>query len=59
VKLVVQVKLAPLREQASALESTLRACNTAAGDAARVARETGVAASGRVTVRQALNHTAG
>ena len=42
VKLVVQVKLLPTPEQASALESTLRACTTAASDVAVVARETGV-----------------
>ena len=41
-KLVVQVKLLPTPEQASALESTLRACNTAACEVAVVARETGV-----------------
>ncbi|MEH1054267.1 transposase [Micromonospora sp. CPCC 206171] len=40
-KLVVQVKLLPTSEQASALEATLRACNTAASDVAAVARETG------------------
>ena len=40
-KLVVQVKLLPTPEQASALEATLRACNTAASDVAAVARETG------------------
>jgi len=42
VKLVVQVKLLPTPEQASALESTLRACNGAASEVAQVARETGV-----------------
>lgn len=41
-KLVVQVKLQPTPEQASALEATLRACNTAASEVAVVARETGV-----------------
>jgi IS605 OrfB family transposase len=41
VKLVVQVKLLPTPAQASALESTLRACNTAACEVAAVARETG------------------
>ncbi|MGW3611064.1 hypothetical protein ACWD6N_14395 [Micromonospora sp. NPDC005163] len=41
-KLVVQVKLLPTPGQASALEATLRACNTAASDVAAVARETGV-----------------
>ena len=41
-KLVVQVKLLPTPEQASALASTLRACNTAASEVAVVARETGV-----------------
>ncbi|SIM82813.1 RNA-guided endonuclease InsQ/TnpB family protein [Micromonospora cremea] len=41
-KLVVQVKLLPTSGQASALEATLRACNTAASDVAAVARETGV-----------------
>ena len=38
VKLVVQVKLQPTPEQASTLESTLRACNTAACEVAEVAR---------------------
>jgi putative transposase len=38
VKLVVQVKLQPTTEQASALEATLRACNTAATEVAEVAR---------------------
>jgi IS605 OrfB family transposase len=42
VKLVVQVKLQPATEQASALEATLRACNTAAVEVAVVARNTGV-----------------
>ena len=41
-KLVVQVKLRPTSEQASALASTLRACNSAACEVAQVARETGV-----------------
>jgi IS605 OrfB family transposase len=41
-KLVVQVKLLPTPEQASALESTLRACNTAASEVAVAARESGV-----------------
>ncbi|MBB5867096.1 IS605 OrfB family transposase [Allocatelliglobosispora scoriae] len=41
-KLVVQVKLLPTPEQVSALESTLRACNTAASEVARVARNRGV-----------------
>jgi len=41
VKLVVQIKLLPTPEQAAALQSTLRACNTAASDVAVVARETG------------------
>ena len=40
-KLVVQVKLQPTPEQASALEATLRACNTAASDVAVAAREIG------------------
>ena len=40
-KLVVQVKLLPTPEQASALEATLRACNTAASEVAVVARESG------------------
>ncbi|GGN95087.1 transposase [Actinoplanes lobatus] len=37
-KLVVQVKLQPTAEQASMLEATLRACNTAANEVAQVAR---------------------
>ena len=41
-KLVVPVKLLPKPEQASALEATLRACNTAASEVAVVARESGV-----------------
>ena len=41
-KLVVQVKLLPTPEQASALESTLRACNTAASEVAVIARNTTV-----------------
>ncbi|MFC7243185.1 RNA-guided endonuclease InsQ/TnpB family protein [Catellatospora aurea] len=41
-KLVVQVKLQPTPQQASALEATLRACNTAASQVAVVARRTGV-----------------
>ncbi|WP_204293498.1 hypothetical protein [Actinoplanes campanulatus] len=41
-KLVVQVKLQPTAEQASALEATLRACNTAATEVAVVARSTRV-----------------
>jgi IS605 OrfB family transposase len=41
VKLVVQVKLLPTPEQATALEATLRACNTAAADVAAMAREIG------------------
>lgn len=36
-KLVVQVKLLPTREQASMLEATLRACNRAAAYASQVA----------------------
>ncbi|MEV4131646.1 transposase [Dactylosporangium sp. NPDC049742] len=40
-KLVVQVKLLPTPEQASALEATLRACNAAASDVAAVARGIG------------------
>lgn len=40
-KLVVQVKLLPAPEQASALESTLRACNTAASEVAATAWEIG------------------
>jgi putative transposase len=39
VKLVVQVKLQPTPEQASALYATLRACNAAASDVAAMARE--------------------
>lgn len=39
VKLVVQVKLLPTPEQALALETTLRACNTAASDVAELARD--------------------
>jgi len=42
VELVVQVKLLPTPVQASALEATLRACNSAASDVAVVARESGV-----------------
>ncbi|WP_460808334.1 RNA-guided endonuclease InsQ/TnpB family protein [Micromonospora zhanjiangensis] len=38
-KLVVQVKLLPTPQQASALESTLRACNTAACEVAATARQ--------------------
>ncbi|MFF0372018.1 RNA-guided endonuclease InsQ/TnpB family protein [Micromonospora sp. NPDC005087] len=38
-KLVVQVKLLPTPEQASALDATLRACNAAASDVAATARE--------------------
>jgi IS605 OrfB family transposase len=41
VKLVVQVKLQPTPEQASALEATLRACNAAAADVAVMARDLG------------------
>ena len=41
-KLVVQVKLRPTPMQALALESTLRACNSAACEVARVARNIGV-----------------
>nr|WTB33882.1 transposase [Streptomyces sp. NBC_00830] len=41
-KLVVQVKLLPSPEQATALEATLRACNRAADYAARLAFETGI-----------------
>src|SRR4051794_19817412 len=41
VKLVVQVKLLPMPEQASALEATLRACNAAAADVAVMARDLG------------------
>lgn len=37
-KLVVQVKLQPTPEQATALDATLRACNTAACEVAEVAR---------------------
>ncbi|GGN65989.1 transposase [Actinoplanes lobatus] len=40
-KLVVQVKLLPTPEQASALDATLRACNTAASEVAATAREIG------------------
>ncbi|MFC4108730.1 RNA-guided endonuclease InsQ/TnpB family protein [Micromonospora zhanjiangensis] len=40
-KLVVQVKLLPTPRQASALESTLRACNTAACEVAATARQIG------------------
>ncbi|MEV0901864.1 transposase [Actinoplanes sp. NPDC049802] len=40
-KLVVQVKLLPTPEQASALEATLRACNTAASEVAALARKIG------------------
>ena len=40
-KLVVQVKLLPTPEQASALQATLRACNAAASEVAVTARETG------------------
>lgn len=39
VKLVVQVKLLPTSEQASALGATLRACNAAASDVAAMARD--------------------
>jgi IS605 OrfB family transposase len=39
VKLVVQVRLLPTPEQASALGATLRACNTAASGVAELARE--------------------
>jgi putative transposase len=42
VKLVVQVKLRPTPQQASALAATLRACNTAASQVAVVARQSGV-----------------
>jgi putative transposase len=42
VKLVVQVKLQPTPKQESALEATLRACNTAASAVAALSRETGV-----------------
>lgn len=42
VKLVVQVKLQPTTEQASALDATLRACNTAATEVAEIARNTRV-----------------
>lgn len=38
VKLVVQVKLQPTPEQASALDATLRACNAAASEVAAAAR---------------------
>ncbi|MEU6253988.1 transposase [Streptomyces sp. NPDC047043] len=41
-KLVVQVKLLPTPEQATALEATLRVCNMAADHASSVAYETGV-----------------
>lgn len=41
-KLVVQVKLLPTPEQASALEATLRACNRAATHASAVAFATGL-----------------
>jgi IS605 OrfB family transposase len=41
VKLVVRVKLLPTPEQASALTATLRACNEAASEVARVARHIG------------------
>jgi putative transposase len=41
VKLVVQVKLLPTPEQASALQATLRACNAAASEVAVTAREIG------------------
>ncbi|GGN99046.1 hypothetical protein GCM10010112_92480 [Actinoplanes lobatus] len=40
-KLVVQVKLLPTPVQASALEATLRACNTAASKVAATARTVG------------------
>ncbi|WP_127503948.1 RNA-guided endonuclease InsQ/TnpB family protein [Actinoplanes solisilvae] len=40
-KLVVQVKLLPSQGQAAVLESTLRACNTAATEVAAVARKIG------------------
>ena len=40
-KLVVQVKLLPTPQQASALKATLRACNTAACEVAATAREIG------------------
>ncbi|MEU9738610.1 transposase [Micromonospora chersina] len=40
-KLVVQVKLLPTTEQATALEATLRACNAAACDVAQLARDVG------------------
>lgn len=39
VKLVVQVRLLPTPEQASALGDTLRACNAAASDVAELARD--------------------
>src|SRR5882724_8316144 len=42
VKLVVAVKLQPTPAQMSALEATVRACNTAACEVAFVARRTGV-----------------
>ncbi|MFF7948628.1 RNA-guided endonuclease InsQ/TnpB family protein [Streptomyces griseorubiginosus] len=38
-KLVVQVRLLPMQEQAVALEATLRACNEAAGWASKIAFE--------------------
>ncbi|MFE9204720.1 RNA-guided endonuclease InsQ/TnpB family protein [Micromonospora sp. NPDC007230] len=40
-KLVAQVKLLPTPEQAAALDATLRACNAAASDVARMARDLG------------------
>lgn len=40
-KLVVQLKLVPTPKQATALQATLRACNTAACDVAAVARQIG------------------
>ena len=40
--LVVPVKLLPAPEEAAALASSLRACDTAASEVAVVARETGV-----------------
>jgi hypothetical protein len=42
VKLVVQVKLTPTPEQATALQATLRACNTAASQVAVIARQSAV-----------------
>ncbi|WP_209446312.1 hypothetical protein [Streptomyces sp. MZ04] len=42
VKIVVQIKLLPTREQALVLDETLRACNRAADYASRIAFETGV-----------------